>query len=258
GSDRRVLRRRRQREVRVPDGVHGDAHVVGPDRLRAQLRPPQGGGPEGGAVGDGLPDEGDGEAEHGVRAGGRRVPRPRVLGAARGHGHPAHRVQGGPVPPGLRRRRRDRRRARRRLHRLPRRRPRLLQAPPRPRRRRVRVRGQVPGPLQQQPPRGGVPLLLRLLRIPGRAAVGRGVAAQGDAAAGVPRVHQEERGGARRQRRHQRVRLGQQARRHQRPHLKGGSDGEGRVLPVLPCQRRQLHVHPPPRHLQSPPDPVLP
>jgi hypothetical protein len=136
GSDRRVLRRRRQREVRVPDGVHGDAHVVGPDRLRAQLRPPQGGGPEGGAVGDGLPDEGDGEAEHGVRAGGRRVPRPRVLGAARGHGHPAHRVQGGPVPPGLRRRRRDRRRARRRLHRLPRRRPRLLQAPPRPRRRR--------------------------------------------------------------------------------------------------------------------------
>ncbi|KAG2610364.1 hypothetical protein PVAP13_4KG187900 [Panicum virgatum] len=262
GPDGRVLRRRRQRQVRVPDGVHGDAHVVGADRLRAQLRRARGGGGAGGRpVGDGLPDEGDGDARRGVRAGGRRVPRPRVLGAARGHGHPAHRVPGGRRAPGLRRGRRDRGRARRGVPGVPGRRPGVRGAAAGARRGGVRVRGRAPGRVQRQPPRRGVPLLLRLLRVPGRAAVGRGVAAPRVAPPGVPRVHQAQRGGARRQRRHQRVRLGQQARRHQRPHLQGGADGQGRVLPILPRERRQLHLRPPPRHLRrlrAPADPVLP
>lgn len=55
----------------------------------------------------------------------------------------------------------------------------------------------------------------------GRAAVGRGVATQGLAEAELPRVHQAERGDPPRRRQHQRVRLGKQARRHQRPHLQG-------------------------------------
>ncbi|KAL5661478.1 hypothetical protein ACJX0J_028603, partial [Zea mays] len=257
GPDGRVLRRGRQREVRVPYGVHGDAHVVGPDRLRSQLRRARGGGPGRGAVGDGLPDEGDGDAGGGVRAGRGRVPGPRVLGAAGGHGHPAHRVQGGRGAPGVGRGRRDRGGAGGRLHRVPRRRPGLLAPAPGPRRRGVRVRGPAPRGLQRQPARRGVPLLLRLRRVPGRAAVGRRLAAQGVAPPGVPRLHQAQRGGARRQRRHQRVWLGQQARRHQRPHLQGGPHGQGRVLPVVPGERRQLHLQPPAGHLRPPTDPVL-
>lgn len=74
GLDRRVLRRRRQHQVRVSDGVHDDDAVMERDRLREDNGTRARERAEGGEVGDGLPSESDGEGRNlrrGVRPGRR-------------------------------------------------------------------------------------------------------------------------------------------------------------------------------------------
>lgn len=90
---------------------------------RHRLREDDGSGAEecseGRQVGDGLPAEGDGGERRGVRAGGRSLLGPQLLGEARGHGHAKDGLQDRPGPPGLRRGRGDGGCSGRSLHCLP-------------------------------------------------------------------------------------------------------------------------------------------
>lgn len=124
GPHRRLLRLRRQRQVRAPHGVHGGGAGV---ERRGVRRPARRGGRAGPrarrrAVGRRLPRQGARVGRRrrrrrgAVRAGRRRRLRPLVLAASRGHGHAPHGLHGDRLQPRLRRRRRDGRRARRRAH----------------------------------------------------------------------------------------------------------------------------------------------
>lgn len=89
GSGGRILRRRRQREIRVPNGLYGDnaglercgirAATPGPTRVIEC--------PEVHQMGNGLSNQGPSGAQRAVRRSGRWRVGPRVLAEARGHDH---------------------------------------------------------------------------------------------------------------------------------------------------------------------------
>ncbi|KAL5649872.1 hypothetical protein ACJX0J_040681, partial [Zea mays] len=210
---RRVLRRRRQRQVRLPDGLHDDDAVVeragarradeGARARRARRR----------TVGRGLPAQGrHADPGQAVRGRGRPRRRPPLLGAARGHGHAEGRVLGVRVGARLRRRRRDGGRARRRQHGVQGRRPGLLPEAARRGAGRDGARRAAPGEVQRLRWRRRRRVLPVVLRLQGRAPVGVGVAALGHQQLLVPRLPLLL--GGQRRRRH--VQLGQQARRSAR------------------------------------------
>ena len=184
--DRRLVRRRRPREVRVPHGVQRDGAGVGRARLRGRLRRRRSARPRQGPPAPRqrlLP-----ALPHGARgvlgASRQRWGRSRVVGLGRGHADAPPGLQDRRSEPGIGSRRGDRGRDGGGESRVPGRRPRLQHGAARPRDPALRLRRHPSGCLLQLDHRRGR-LLQLLQRLRGRAVLGGDLALPGDGRSGV-------------------------------------------------------------------------